>query len=262
MCLLTFFPAGVMPDTAALRNGTYLNDDGHGYAIVADDHILTGRGLDAGLMIEAFDAARHQHPHGPALFHSRLGTHGKRSLDNCHPFPVGGDERTVLAHNGILPAVVQPTKGDPRSDTRITAEDFLPEFGSLRARRTRLRFQRWMAPHNKVVILTVDRRFKQPAYILNEKSGTWDGEIWYSNDGYLPFAPTRGSLAYRRGWEWPSWDELDQAVDRCWHCHAIVDPLDGECRCCGLCLDCGETPETCLCYTPATTGKRIDPAGV
>src|SRR5207249_655873 len=111
MCLLTFFPAGVLPDTAALFNGAYLNDDGHGFAIVADEQLIVRRGMHAEAMIEAFDAARHQYPHGPALFHSRLGTHGIRSAANCHPFPVGGDDRALLAHNGILPRSVQPAQG-------------------------------------------------------------------------------------------------------------------------------------------------------
>src|SRR5262249_475168 len=123
------------------------------------------------------------------------------TIDNCHPFPVGGDPRTVLAHNGILPRGVQPHGGDPRSDTRIAAEAFIPAFGSLRSRRTRLRLQRWMTPHNKMVLLTVDRRFKQPAFILNEESGTWSEGIWYSNHGFQP--PARYTPTNRSRWDWP-----------------------------------------------------------
>src|SRR5919197_328019 len=185
-------------------------------------------GIPADLMIEPSPAPRHAHPHGPALFHSRFGTHGKRTIDNCHPFPIGGDNRTVMAHNGILPAVVQPAKGDPRCDTRIAAEDFLPLLGPLRARRTRLRLQQWMTPRNKIVILTVDQRFKDRAYILNEEAGIWDGGIWYSNDGYLPPQPNPCGLTNQPGWHWPSertWDRSDQP-----------DDLDGaDYGCCGFC---------------------------
>ncbi len=156
MCLLTFVPADVMPDTTALLNGATVNDDGHGFAIVADGQLIVRRGMDAEAMVETFATLRRTHPHGPALFHSRLRTFGKRTVDNCHPFPIGGDERTVVAHNGNLPAVVQPAKGDPRSDTRIAAEEFLPALGSLRVRRNRLRLERWMTRHNKMVILTVN----------------------------------------------------------------------------------------------------------
>jgi glutamine amidotransferase len=264
MCLLTFFPPSALPDTDALLNGALFNNDGHGFAIVAGAQLIVHRAMNAKAVIERFAAARGQHPEGPALFHSRFGTHGDTTLDNCHPFPVGGDGRTVLAHNGILPDVVQPAKGDPRSDSRIAAEDFIPAFGSLRTRRIRLRLQRWMTPHNKVVILTVDRRFKQRSYILNEEYGIWDDGIWYSNDGYLPLPQTQWALA-DDDWDWPPWDRSrgDRRdwryadLDRCGNCEAIIDVADGECRYCGWCLDCAEMPQQCFCYTPAALDEPI-----
>jgi predicted glutamine amidotransferase len=267
MCLLTFLAASTQPDTDALHIGAAANDDGHGFAIVAGDRLdelIVHRGMNAKDVIAAFTTARAAHPAGPALFHSRLATHGNTNVDNCHPFVVGGDCRTVLAHNGVLPQAVQPRKGDRRSDTRIAAEDFIPAFGSLRARRTRLKLARWMTTDNKMVILTVDRRFNQRAYILNEQSGIWDGGIWYSNTGYRPYISHFGldddrfddawyhqydadDEAGSRGerWDW------QRVLDRCGNCDAIIDVRDGECPWCGWCLDCGQLPDLCLCYTPA-----------
>jgi hypothetical protein len=246
MCLLTFFPAGVLPDCEALRNGAYANDDGHGYAIVDSDRIIVGRGMDAEAMIESFALLRAASPDGPALFHSRYSTHGVIDVDNVHPFAVGGDERTIIAHNGVLPSSVQPVKGDARSDTRIAAEDFLPRFGSLRTRRARARFENWMTPYNKIVILTVDRRFKDRAYILNERAGTWDGGIWYSNSGYQPVAGGGSSLAFSRF-------EYEYA---CPECSSLLDAFDQDCAECGWCADCCEMPEFCQCYLPAEIGAR------
>jgi hypothetical protein len=246
MCLLTFLPTGVTPDTDALLCGSLINNDGHGFAIVTDGRIIVERGMDADALIEAFARLRRRHPHGPALFHSRLGTHGTTRLDNCHPFPVGGDTRTVIAHNGILPKAVQPADNDPRSDTRIAAEEFLPAFGPLRLRRTRLRLERWMTRYNKMVILTVDRRFKHQAYILNESAGIWDAEIWYSNDGYRP---TKWG---RRLWSTTAYgpqNDID-GLDRCWSCGVLADD-DGYCPYCGCCIDCTDPRTGCLCYRPA-----------
>ncbi|MFE7803032.1 hypothetical protein [Nocardia sp. NPDC057440] len=64
-------------------------------------------------------------------------------MENCHPFVVGGDPRTVLAHNGIL---AHPSSGDPRSDRRIAAEDLLPRrpFGSLDSWAGHERLERWL----------------------------------------------------------------------------------------------------------------------
>jgi hypothetical protein len=253
MCLLTFLPAEVMPDLDALANGAELNADGHGFAIVTGDQILLGHGMNADTMIDAFDAARRDHPDGPALFHSRFSTHGTVDLDNCHPFTLGRDRRTVLAHNGVLPKAVQPGPGDPRSDTRIAAQSFLPAFGSLRSSRGRRRLQRWMTRDNKMVILTVDRRFRDRAYILNEDAGVWDQGIWYSNDGFRPWPPRRfGSGA----WWWPATGKRPCALLECSFCQALTDPAEAQCGVCRCCLDCGELPEQCFCYSPAALDRR------
>ncbi|GAA4474563.1 hypothetical protein GCM10023170_097000 [Phytohabitans houttuyneae] len=256
MCLLTFLPPGVQPHLPSLTNGSLVNDDGHGFAIVTGDGLLVHRGMDAVAVIDAFAEARSRYPAGPALFHSRFGTHGHAVLANCHPLRVGGDDRTVIAHNGVLPAIVQPAKKDPRSDTRIAAEVFLPAFGPLHRRGVRLRLQRWMGKYNKMVILTVDRRFREHAYLLNEAAGTWDGGIWYSNDGYLP-AP--GYHFYDDWWaeELASRHGMDRmpAVDTCANCCALTSFADGYCHTCGCCLDCRQPREECLCYTPSAPNR-------
>jgi predicted glutamine amidotransferase len=267
MCLLTFLPAGIQPDIAALTIGAQANDDGHGFAIVAGprlDQLIVDRGMNPKAVIDAFTAARAAHPHGPALFHSRFTTHGTTNLDNCHPFAVGGDSRTVLAHNGVLPPVVQPRKGDRRSDTRIAAEDYIPTLGSLRHRRTRLKLARWMSTDNKMVILTVDRRFRERAYILNEQAGIWDGGIWYSNNGYRPYLGDSRFVFDRYDWRYAYRDDDDAlherrdwrtVVDRCGNCDAIIDLTEGDCRWCGWCVDCGEMPDLCFCYAPASLDR-------
>lgn len=269
MCLLTYLPAQVQPDLDALFNGAVANDDGHGFAIVAGrrhNRLIVHRGLNAETVLDAFVAARRQHPDGPALFHSRLATHGDATLDNCHPLVVGGDTRTVLAHNGVLPAAARPAPNDPRSDTRIAAEHYIPALGPLQYRRVREALQRWMTPANKMVILTVDPRFRQRSYLLNEASGIWDNGSWYSNDSYLPAPPTPWT-SIDEDWDWEG-DWLDGAPyhavgvhrhpagrDWCGACGAAVVAADiragSTCRRCDSCLGCGEMPEACFCYTPA-----------
>jgi len=262
MCLLTYLPPGVMPDVEALGNGMIFNDDGHGYAIVAGDKIIVGRGLVGAKVLEEFTLARWQHPEGPALYHSRLATDGAESLANVHPFAIGGDPRTVMAHNGIMP--LRPGKGDPRSDTRIVAEWYIPRaYRNLRGRKARLRFQRWMGRFNKVVILTVDNRFRDHAYILNEDEGIWSGGSWYSNDSYLPY--TLSSRVNPAWWhEYAADDEAfestvigkaeenEEIQGPCGLCRAWIDFSLTECPYCGWCTDCRENPEDCQCYAPYT----------
>ena len=259
MCLLTFLPAGVQPDTVALSLGAMANGDGHGFAIItrartsraagtdASAGILIAHGLDGEELIEQFALLRAQNPDGPALFHSRFATHGDTSIENCHPFRVGGDQRTVLAHNGVLPQVVQPGRGEVRSDTRITAEDFLPRFGHLATRARRRRFEKWMTARNKIVILSVDPRFRQQAYILNERAGIWQDRIWYSNDDfrYRPLLE-KGSLLGEPV-SWARWTS-SREPGLCGSCGQVMYPGERECLECGWCLDCHQQAENCLCY--------------
>lgn len=186
MCLLTYFSPGVLPDTSALCQGSIINNDGHGFAIVHDGQIVVDRGFNAEEMIDRFAEVRAQYPAGPAMFHSRFGTHGSRTLANIHPFTVDNDRRTVVAHNGVLPGSVQPRGKDTRSDTAILAASMGGRFGALRLPRVRAAVEKWMGHYNKLVILTVNPRYRGSAFILNEAAGTWVDGIWYSNDGYKP----------------------------------------------------------------------------
>jgi hypothetical protein len=264
MCMLTYLPAGIQPDTTALANGAAHNDDGHGYAIVTGDRILSSRGMHAATVINEFTAQRHLHPAGPALFHSRFATHGPVTEANIHPFPVGGDPLTVLAHNGVLPRDAHPAYGDPRSDTRIAADNILSreEFRSIEQVRTRRRIEAWLGTFNKLVILTVNPRYPEHGYLLNERAGLWDNNIWYSNHDYLDLHPTN-----------TAWWGLD---DGCLYCGALdaVDPDTGLCLACSACPvcatdqgpcppgctrllggtccpDCGEGFDDCTCVMPS-----------
>jgi len=264
MCLLTFIPEGTMPDENALWHGAMLNDDGHGYAVVdlAGQRIVTGRGSDPSEMIAEFSIVRERYLDGPALFHSRFATDGLVNLLNTHPFPIGGDPRTVLAHNGIMP--LRPGRDDPRSDTRLVAEQWIPKaYGSLRRRRARLAFEHWLTRNNKVVILTVDRRYRahgpgdhsDNAFILNESSGMWDNGIWYSNAGYAPWVPSKPSMS---GMVIMGAHREPGKEDFCWKCGLVVDfRVQDECPVCGVCFDCGETKDCCLCYSPGKARSSV-----
>lgn len=250
MCLLTYYPDGVMPDASMLQDAAEVNPDGHGFAIVTPSGLLIERGMDAVEMIHAFVEMRDVFPERPALFHSRWASHGSIGLDNCHPFEIGGDPRTVVAHNGVLPAWTHPSKGDARSDTRIAAEDCLPAFGSLDSEPVMRGLAGWMGPHNKIVILTVDPQYRHNAYLVNEDHGHWVDGVWYSNLNFLtPRQP------------WPTWSTSGSRCDNtgltcpvCW-CEDALDPDRGFCQVCGCCPDCTLSEADCLCYWPAGVSR-------
>lgn len=207
MCLLTYLPTGVQPTREHLECGAVCNPHGHGFGIVipGEEEVFTYRSMNAADVVETFMAARAEYPNGPALFHSRITTAGLTNEDNCHPFPVASDPRTVVAHNGILPNEAQPPTAkawdpalqrivevdgaDHRSDTRIFADEIMMrDYHALDHSKTVDRLEKWLGYNNKIVVLTTDvERYASSAYIFNEDLGIWDTDgCWYSNSSYKP----------------------------------------------------------------------------
>lgn len=284
MCLLSVYSPGAMVDVDHLRNGAACNPHGYGFAIVAGDRIETGHGMTSGAVIDAFDRVRQLHPQSWALFHSRYTTDGSTTVDNCHPFRVGDDPRTVLAHNGVLPQAAWPQAADLRSDTRILAEDLIPSgrFGKLWRVRARRNLTKWMLSTNypnKIAILTVDPRYRENAFILNEEAGDWVNGVWHSNTGYL--APRRPALsAYSwsdepyadHGWEvsaayrafksgkitYSDYLDILYTGNRPQDCQICATPgtvnvAYGYCTHCKHCADCAAHIDSCDCWSPQST---------
>ncbi|WP_327097395.1 class II glutamine amidotransferase [Nocardia vinacea] len=242
MCLLTCFPPGVAPDPSALRIGAHTNHHGHGYALIIGGQIRTDHSMNPEPLIEEFIDLRARHRDGYALFHSRYATRGVHGIENCHPFPLGNDPRTVLAHNGTLPKRVHPRAYDPRSDTRIAAEEYLAgqPFGSIDTHRGARGLASWLGT-SKLLILTVDPTYHHRAYLFGEQAGIWEDGIWYSNTSYQPMS--------RR---WP-----DRYRLRCGGCREFdLDRRGRHCTGCGWCFDCEQPFPHCDCYPRRTTGHH------
>ncbi|MGV9823456.1 hypothetical protein [Nocardia xishanensis] len=233
MCLLTYYPPAITPDPVALAYGATANPHGHGYAVIAGRGIIVGHGMDAEPVIAEFTQVRARYPEGPALFHSRYATKGIRDIDNCHPFRLGNDSRTVLAHNGTLPKRVHPRAYDPRSDTRIAAEDYLPRqpFGSIDTHRGARGLASWLGS-SKLVILTVDPTYRHNSYLFGEQAGTWEDGIWYSNTSYLPPAK-----------RWPA--RRHYLCGHCWHLD--LHRTSRYCGACSWCFTCEIAFPDCTC---------------
>jgi hypothetical protein len=232
--MLTYLAPGVLPNVDALARGAEINDQGHGFAIVVDSRIVVRKHHDPVKLISDFATARAQHPEGPALFHSRLATHGSLTKANMHPFRVRNDHRTIMAHNGILPRSVHPRPGDRRSDTRVFADERLGSkpFANYDDPAVRSRLEAWLGPFNKVAILTVDPRYSKRAYLFNEHRGYYDSGSWYSNTDFATWDENLLEL-------WADWRV-------CPTCDAgDADVETGLCEVCQSCVECGESEKDC-----------------
>ena len=206
MCLLTMIPDYVTPDMERFRIAALSNPDGFGFAISTGKTIIKAHSMNFEEVANKFTDLRATHQ-GPALFHFRWATHGAETLDNCHPFTLGDDPESVMAHNGILPVAIPA--GDRRSDSRVFAEDIMPSIGGITSLDDNDYFAKlalWAAG-SKLAFLTVHDDAKFDWYIINEKDGHWDSDMWWSNGSYkhAPYVYSTKPYADAIGWS-DSWD--------------------------------------------------------
>ena len=248
MCLLVVCSPDSTPRKKDLECASCNNPHGFGYAVIAGDKIITGRGMSAKKIIKEFLEVRKEYPKSYAMFHARYATHGVKNDDNCHPFKVGGDDRTYLAHNGILDITIHAS--DKRSDSRVFAEDTLPKLGgvtSLDDDNVWKILNKWSSG-SKIAVLTVDPKAEAYCYIINENLGHWDNDgMWWSNDTYK-------ESMWSKYVGMPTLIKDDTESDyACPSCLAIPyeDANPYYCEFCTTCYDCSGTyGEGCMCWTP------------
>jgi len=196
MCLLLLMPDTVTADLAKLKIAAENNPDGFGFAISTGTKIITGQHMDFDVLANQFLEQRAIHT-GPAIFHLRIATHGALNTDNCHPFFLGKDPDTVMAHNGILSITQHAT--DRRSDSKAFAEDIMPTMGGVASLDDDEEFKKlskW-ATGSKIAFLTVNPDADYDWYIVNEKDGHWgEDQVWWSNNSYKFSPPAWSGKSY------------------------------------------------------------------
>ena len=255
MCLLAVCSPDSTPKKKDLECASCNNPHGFGFAVIAGDQIITGRGMSAKKVIRRFLEVRKQHPSSWALFHARYATHGVKNEDNCHPFKVPSNPDTYLAHNGILD--VHIPAGDKRSDTRVFAEDVLPAMGGVTALDNDdvWKMVSKFAIGSKVAILTLDPNAKEQCYIINEDAGHWDNDgMWWSNNGYKQASSWSSYVGMPAGTYNPIVGTSVESEDyECPNCLTITmeDSNPYFCEVCTMCFDCSGTyGDTCMCWSP------------
>ena len=285
MCLLVVCKPNSIPKSEELTEGACSNPHGYGFAMVIDGKIFRYRTMSARKAVSKFIHLRQQHPQGYAIWHARYATHGVRNEDNCHPFQVGDDADTVLAHNGVLDTYIG--KDDKRSDTRIFAEDTLPKLGGVKALEDEnlYRMIEGWASGSKIAILTTNPIAEYQLYLINENLGHWDDHgVWWSNSSYKRSTTTLGTyyksdtasttaIAYQSDdyvteqqyyselLEYGSLNQVEELViDTCPSCESLIDvDISAEyCQYCDTCMSCSMKWADCMCYTPYSSRKVRD----
>jgi glutamine amidotransferase len=195
ICIISLFADNIPLNTEAIEKGACSNPDGHGWVVAsAEFGLVMGKSMHKDESIQAFVKERErQGASSIAMFHSRIGTHGTKDVNNVHPFYVpdatneGHDFKTVMAHNGIMPSLWFPRQEDPRSDTRVfadrTATWYLTERG-VPSRRGGAALGEMIGRGNKLVFISTRLPGRPHIRIVNAQSGVWDDGVWYSNESY------------------------------------------------------------------------------
>jgi glutamine amidotransferase len=280
--MLCVIPPNTFPSRSKLENSALNNPHGFGYAIAvpSEFRIHTFRTMNPDECINRFFEDREKYRDGYAIWHARFATHGSMTLDNCHPFMVGEDEGTYLAHNGILSVIENPK--DTRSDTRIFAEDLLPTIGGVESLDNP---QVWnmledFTTGSKVAILTVNPIARHQLYLLHESKGLEDSDkVWWSNDScFLSYGYGYGNYGYGGCSDYDfvgSERVVSGAVgmveeeEDYLYCHVCGEVSDywnmlragkeSYCWKCLSCYDCNQKPDACLCYIPPLAYENRTP---
>jgi predicted glutamine amidotransferase len=145
---------------------------------------------------------------GNIVLHFRIGTSGNQDLTNCHPFRVNNN--LAFCHNGIINEY--SFKKSDFSDTVLFNESILKKLPfNFLSNRPIVKLLDKYCTGSKLVFLD---NFGTVSFV-NEKSGHWVKDNWFSNNGYKIEPISTYSL------NWLKWDE-----------YTTIE-MDNECEYCG-----------------------------
>ena len=220
MCVIIHQPVGAHLKKEDARILWDTNPDGGGFAYIDNSGQIVGfKSMDFEPFWRKFETTRSQNPQRDYLLHFRIATHGEVCLDNVHPFWVGEDKDTVMAHNGIIHGV--PDYKDDRSDTRVFIDEVLPELPPDWLDKPYLvdMVEDWIG-WSKLMFLTTSEALSENVYILNKDRGVEYHGLWLSND-YGLFRQKKkgftsrstGTIVRTAGGDWVPYTETSQAWD-------------------------------------------------
>jgi predicted glutamine amidotransferase len=121
MCVIILKPKGeLLPSRSIMRKAHEQNPDGIGYMIPYGGRVHIEKGFQGvrSLRKSIFSVLREnriKEKEVPIAIHFRFATHGALVAENCHPFPISGNESELQAlklscnvgamHNGIISTV-------------------------------------------------------------------------------------------------------------------------------------------------------------
>lgn len=181
MCIAIYKPAGKELTRDLLFTCYKNNPDGCGFAYVNVDYFGKRRlkiykDMTFDGFYKKYERATRLAPYSPFIIHFRIGTHGEKSLLNCHPFSINNN--VVFCHNGIISGVGTDKR---LSDTQLFNQKILKELPKdWMYNQAIVKLVEDFIGASKLILLNIDGEH----FILNESKGSWVEGCWMSNTSY------------------------------------------------------------------------------
>lgn len=186
MCIAIFKPASKVISKDYLRNAFENNSDGAGF-LVHDpkaNELLCYKGF---FKFRDFWNKYSQFSRMKCIIHFRIRTSGKRDEPNCHPFMVNANLGFI--HNGVI-SINRPKECfsdtwhfNQRIRHFLEKVPFAWEKDSLRRFFDKIGSKEYSSiglGGSKFIFMDSNGKHA----IFNEKAGTWEDGVWYSNTSY------------------------------------------------------------------------------
>jgi hypothetical protein len=208
MCLIIHKPKGLIIPPKWLDEAIIQNPDGWGVMGAKDGRLQISRGMKMKKLHKAVE----MHGDVELFVHLRFATHGKKNVENCHPFVICGN-RFAMMHNGILD--VDTKSNENLSDSWHFANGILsPALEELDFdQKTASAVGDVVGRSNKLAVLCHDGR----SMIINKDMGDEKDGFWLSNIYSIEPRKWTGLGWYDSKWtssahstyEEPAWSELE-----------------------------------------------------
>ncbi len=178
MCIIACTPAGLKLDKGTFDRCWDKNPDGFGMAYLWNGTIRIKKTMDKKEAWQIYRGVCQHSMDSWKILHWRIGTHGVKDINNCHPFMV--HDNLVFAHNGIINAAPQCPDG-VKSDTQMFNDlilKFLP-LDFYKYSHYKILLEEFIG-HSKLTFLDTENKL----YIFNQEKGEWHDGVWFSNSGY------------------------------------------------------------------------------
>lgn len=181
MCLALYASVGKEISRQQFDRFSLSNSDGYGMLWVEDNILKYYKTLALDDFYSNYKQWFDKVKDTPFVLHFRLGTGGKKDLENCHPFMC--NDQIGFVHNGIISGMANEQN---YSDTYVFNRDYLvPISDEIYGEFTRMLIEDNIGSNNKLIFLNN----KKEHLIINEDQGKWNDGVWYSS-AWHAYEPT------------------------------------------------------------------------